>query len=48
MTVEPLSGQDDWLARFHAGERRVMEECYREHFGIVDGAVGQMLSAADQ
>jgi RNA polymerase sigma-70 factor (ECF subfamily) len=39
---------DGWLRRFHAGQRSVLEECYREHFSTVDGAVGQILSGADR
>jgi RNA polymerase sigma-70 factor (ECF subfamily) len=39
---------DDWLSRFHAGKRSIMEECYREHFDAVMQAVGKMLSFADR
>jgi RNA polymerase sigma-70 factor, ECF subfamily len=38
----------DWLVRFHAGEQRILEACYREHFQTVFRAVGQILSGADQ
>jgi RNA polymerase sigma-70 factor (ECF subfamily) len=37
-----------WLARFHAGDREVIEGCYREHFRVVENAVGQVLRGADQ
>jgi RNA polymerase sigma-70 factor (ECF subfamily) len=37
-----------WLPRFHAGERDVMEGCYRDHFRVVENAVGQVLRGADQ
>lgn len=37
-----------WLASFHAGERRTLEEFYREHYGTVDRAVGQVLGGADR
>jgi RNA polymerase sigma-70 factor (ECF subfamily) len=37
-----------WLTRFHAGDRDVMEGCYREHFRVVESAVGQVLRGADQ
>ena len=37
-----------WLTRFHAGDREVMEGCYREHFRVVESAVGQVLRGADQ
>ena len=36
-----------WLARFHAGDRAVLEDCYREHFVTVTRAVGQVLHGAD-
>ncbi|HET6280249.1 MAG TPA: sigma-70 family RNA polymerase sigma factor [Polyangia bacterium] len=37
-----------WLDRFHAGERPVMEEVYRAHFRTVDGAIGGVMSGADR
>jgi RNA polymerase sigma-70 factor (ECF subfamily) len=37
-----------WLARFHDGERDVLEGCYREHFATVTRAVGRILRGADQ
>jgi RNA polymerase sigma-70 factor (ECF subfamily) len=37
-----------WLERFHAGDRDVMEECYRDHFRVVELAVGQILRGADK
>lgn len=42
VSVEP------WLASFHAGERRTLEGFYREHYGTVDRAVGQILAGADR
>jgi RNA polymerase sigma-70 factor (ECF subfamily) len=39
---------DRWLADFHAGHRPVLEQCYREHYGTVQRAVGRVLSGADQ
>jgi RNA polymerase sigma-70 factor (ECF subfamily) len=41
-------GLDDWLSRFHAGKRSIIEECYREHFDSVMQAVGELLSSADR
>lgn len=38
----------DWLERFYRGERRVMDECYREYFHSVDRAVGNILHGADR
>src|SRR3569623_438776 len=29
---------DPWLRRFHAGDREVIEDCYREHFATVERA----------
>jgi RNA polymerase sigma-70 factor, ECF subfamily len=37
-----------WLERFHAGERRVLEEVYRKHFDTLDSAVGTVLIGADR
>lgn len=37
-----------WLERFHAGERAVLGECYRDHFRTVEIAVGQVLRGADK
>ncbi len=37
-----------WLDRFHAGERAVLEEVYRQHFATVEGAVGSVLGGADR
>jgi RNA polymerase sigma-70 factor, ECF subfamily len=38
----------DWLARFHAGARDVMRECYTDHFASVERAVGRVLAGADK
>jgi RNA polymerase sigma-70 factor (ECF subfamily) len=43
--------QDDaraWLAAFHAGDRDVLEGCYRTHFQRVDLSVGKVLRGADK
>jgi RNA polymerase sigma-70 factor (ECF subfamily) len=37
-----------WLDRFHAGERDVIEGCYRDQFRVVESAVGQILRGADK
>ncbi|RLC97057.1 MAG: RNA polymerase subunit sigma-70, partial [Chloroflexi bacterium] len=37
-----------WLAGFHAGQRAVLEECYREHFSTVEAVVGRFLPGADK
>jgi RNA polymerase sigma-70 factor, ECF subfamily len=54
MTADPRSlgaarpAQDDWVAAFHAGDRRVIEQCYREYFTLVDARVGRVLQGADR
>ncbi|HEY3451438.1 MAG TPA: sigma-70 family RNA polymerase sigma factor [Myxococcales bacterium] len=40
--------EDGWLRRFHAGEAEALEECYREQYEVVDGAVGRLLRGADR
>jgi RNA polymerase sigma-70 factor (ECF subfamily) len=39
---------DAWLARFHAGDREAMEECYRSHFATVERAVGRYVQGIDR
>lgn len=39
---------DSWLKRFHAGDRGVMEHCYREHFATAERAMGTLLGVADR
>jgi RNA polymerase sigma-70 factor (ECF subfamily) len=39
---------DEWLVAFHAGDRAVLEQCYRDHFALVDRRVGRVLSDADR
>ncbi len=36
-----------WLAAFHDGDRAVLEQCYREHYGTVVAAVRRILGEAD-
>ncbi len=49
MAARPARAQDAlWLDRFHAGERDVIEGCYRDHFRVVENAVGQVLRGADK
>lgn len=45
-----MSGENgtDWLARFHAGERLVVDEVYRGQVDTVDRAVAGVLSGADR
>lgn len=39
---------DVWLGRFHAGDRAVLDACYRAHFALVDRAVGGLVAGADR
>ena len=49
MAARPAPAQDmTWLARFHAGERALLEECYRDQFRVVEIAVGKVLRGADK
>ena len=43
--LEP--SEQNWLDRFHAGERAIMQECYQEHFEAVSRAAGAVLRGAD-
>jgi RNA polymerase sigma-70 factor (ECF subfamily) len=47
-TTSSSTADDAWLAAFHAGDRRVLEQVYREHFAIVDARVGRVLWGADR
>jgi RNA polymerase sigma-70 factor, ECF subfamily len=44
---EEATGTVAWLQRFHAGDRRLIEAIYREHFDTVARATA-VLSAADR
>lgn len=46
--VAPPPAAEAWLARFHGGDRRTLEVCYREHFATVERAIGSLLGAADR
>ena len=49
MAARPAPAQDmTWLERFHAGERALLEECYRDQFRVVELAVGKVLRGADK
>jgi RNA polymerase sigma-70 factor, ECF subfamily len=41
------SGTETWLADFHAGDRSLLEQCYRDHYRTVVRAVGRLLMGAD-
>src|ERR1700722_15058986 len=40
-------GEKAWLAEFHAGDRLVLERCYRENYRGVIRAAGRLLTGAD-
>jgi RNA polymerase sigma-70 factor, ECF subfamily len=44
----PTAKPDPWLVRFHAGDRRLLAECYREHFATVERAIGSVVTGADK
>lgn len=51
LTAEPttLDAQrsEEWLARFHRGDREVLSECYSEHFTTVSRAAATVLTGVD-
>jgi RNA polymerase sigma-70 factor (ECF subfamily) len=50
MTAMPPTGLEaqQWLARFHRGERDTMAQCYHDHMPTVMQAIGRVLRGADQ
>ena len=48
--ARPVGARDDagWLARFHRGDRAILEDCYREQFATVDARVAPLLRGADR
>ena len=46
--AETVTGEDEgWLERFHAGDPRTMEACYRRHFATVERAVRDIVGRED-
>jgi RNA polymerase sigma-70 factor (ECF subfamily) len=46
--AEAVVGEDaGWLERFHGGDPRTMEACYRRHFATVERAVRDILGRED-
>jgi RNA polymerase sigma-70 factor (ECF subfamily) len=41
------AGTTRWLADFHAGDRDVLEQCYRDYYRSVVGTIGRLLAGAD-
>jgi len=48
LTESSARSETPWLERFYAGERRALEEVYRQHFDTVESAVGTVLAGADR
>jgi RNA polymerase sigma-70 factor (ECF subfamily) len=42
------SDNDDFLTRFHAGDRDALAEAYRDHFQTVYGVAGRIVRGPDQ
>ena len=40
---EQAGDSGDWLDRFHRGDRRTLEDCYRRHFATVERATRSIL-----
>ena len=48
-SIERAEGGDaGWLEGFYAGEPRIMERCYREHFATVARAISGILRDSDR
>jgi RNA polymerase sigma-70 factor (ECF subfamily) len=46
-TLDTTAAPDDWLRRFHAGDRRVIEQLYVDHYPIVASAVAGIVRGPD-
>jgi RNA polymerase sigma-70 factor (ECF subfamily) len=46
--VDASDDQSSWIEGFHAGDRALLEACYRDHYAAVERAVGQVLVGADR
>jgi len=40
--------EGDWLARFHAGDRKILAELYHQQFCTVEKTAGKLLQEADK
>lgn len=43
-----LRDESTWLDLFHAGQRSVIEQCYRENYEMVTRAIGRLLEDPDK
>jgi RNA polymerase sigma-70 factor (ECF subfamily) len=41
------AGLTRWVADFHAGDRDLLEKCYRDHYRSVVATIGRFLAGAD-
>jgi RNA polymerase sigma-70 factor (ECF subfamily) len=48
LAARAMSLQGGWLEAFHAGDRRVLAEAYRDHYEAVAASVGRVLTGADR
>ena len=43
-----ILAEDDWLARFHAGDRKILAKLYHQHFCTIEKTAGKLLQEADK
>ena len=46
-SIVPATSDERWLARFYAGERSVLEQCYRDYFARALAAAARVLPGVD-
>lgn len=44
----PAGAQTEWMLEFHRGRRETFHALYRDYFGVVERAVGSVLTGADK
>lgn len=44
----PQVEDDAWLQAFRRGDRDVLEQCYRQHYAVIESAIGTVLGIADR
>jgi RNA polymerase sigma-70 factor (ECF subfamily) len=47
VVIAPAPVHERWLDAFHAGDKAVLEQCYRDHYAKVARAVGRVLGECD-
>jgi hypothetical protein len=48
LNVSAIGEDDQFLARFHAGDRKLLSDLYVEYFDVVDRAVRRLLDGVDR